>query len=167
MDAPCGDFHWMRYCDLRDIEYVGIDIVPDLIAQDMFHFGGHHREFRVGDIVRDQLPRVDLVLCRDCLVHLTSDEIFAAVRNLARSGSTYLLTTTFVDVESNEDLGEAGGWRPLNLCRPPFCFPEPAVIINEGCTEQNGKYSDKSLALWTLSDLRPLVTEYETGGTAS
>ena len=38
-----------------------------------------------------------MILCRDCLVHLTFDDARAALQNLRRSGSKYLLTTTFTD----------------------------------------------------------------------
>src|SRR5262245_66529053 len=31
LDAPCGDFNWMRQVGLDGIQYVGIDIVADLI----------------------------------------------------------------------------------------------------------------------------------------
>ena len=32
LDVPCGDFNWMRFVDLDGIDYIGADIVPDLIA---------------------------------------------------------------------------------------------------------------------------------------
>jgi hypothetical protein len=35
----------------------------------------------------------------------------------------------------------------------PFYFPEPLLIVNEGCTEEAGQYTDKSLGLWLLSDI--------------
>jgi hypothetical protein len=46
-----------------------------------------------------------------------------------------------------------GDWRPLNFQRPPFTFPAPLEFINEACTEWNGDYADKSLALWQIADL--------------
>jgi hypothetical protein len=41
------------------------------------------------DLTGDPLPRVDVVLCRDCLVHLSFQNIFRAFANLRRSGSRY------------------------------------------------------------------------------
>src|SRR6185295_16640264 len=31
LDAPCGDFNWMRNVDLSGIEYTGVDVVVELI----------------------------------------------------------------------------------------------------------------------------------------
>jgi hypothetical protein len=98
---------------------------------------------------------VDLVLCRDCLVHLSNAHIRDAIENLRASGSTWLLTTTFRAHDQNGDLDD-GDWRPLNLERPPFGFPPPVAVVNEGCSEHDGAFADKSLGLWRIADL-PVV----------
>lgn len=46
-----------------------------------------------------------------------------------------------------------GSWRPLNLTKPPFNLPTPCFTINENCTEDNGKYKDKSMCVWKISEL--------------
>ena len=33
IDAPCGDFHWMSHTELRLDRYIGVDLIPALIAQ--------------------------------------------------------------------------------------------------------------------------------------
>ena len=65
-----------------------------------------------------------MILCRDCLVHLPFRHVRRAVRNFKRSGARWLLTTTFCNRQTNDDAAP-GAWRPLNLCRDPFRFPEP------------------------------------------
>src|ERR1041385_4069831 len=92
LDVPCGDFNWLRHFDLGIERYIGIDIVPVLIARNRAKFGSRRHRFLVRDMVRDRLPRADLIFCRDGLVHLTHAEIFAALRNFKRSRSTWLLT---------------------------------------------------------------------------
>jgi hypothetical protein len=72
---------------------------------------------------------------------------------MQRSGSAFLLTTTFPGVRVNEKLNQKVRWRPLNLTRPPFDFPPPLRVLNEGCTEDQGRWADKSLGLWRLADL--------------
>lgn len=152
LDIPCGDFHWMSRVDLTGIFYLGADIVPPLIQADQARYGGDNVQFQTLDLIRDDLPRVDLVLCRDCLVHLSFDDIEAAFRNLCRSGSTWLLTTTFPDRSANRNI-LTGQWRPLNLTAPPFNLPEPQRLINEECTENGGIYRDKSLGLWKIQEI--------------
>jgi len=151
LDVPCGDFHWMRMLDL-DVDYIGADVVPDLIAANNAHYASDRRRFQVVDISNDDLPRVDLVFCRDLLVHFSFSDARRAIANLKRSGSTYLLTTTFADRTTNADI-ETGQWRPLNLQLAPFDFPPALRLVNEKCTEWGDAWADKSLALWKLADL--------------
>jgi hypothetical protein len=157
LDLPCGDFGWMSRVDLTSIAYTGADIVADLIAKNIvLHGETDGRRFLRLDLTRDTLPRADVVLCRDCLVHLSAGSIAAAFANLRRSGSTWLLTTTFLELQGNRAIAD-GDWRPLNLERPPFGLPAPHRVIIEGCTEEGGAYRDKALGLWRITDL-PEIT---------
>jgi hypothetical protein len=97
-------------------------------------------------------PAADLLLCRDCLVHLSFADIDKALRNIRRSSLAYLLTTTFPAESVNADI-VTGDWRPLNLQAAPFNLPTPVELINEGCTEGDGAFADKSLGLWRIRDL--------------
>jgi hypothetical protein len=106
----------------------------------------------VADISRDPLPRADVILCRDCLVHLSDEAAFASIANFKASGSRFLLSTTFYAQDENRR-GSTGGWRALNLQRPPFAFPAPILLIPERQFEPDRTYSDKSLGLWALSSL--------------
>jgi len=153
LDLPCGDFTWMAQMDLRGITYLGADIVPAIIAVNDARYGRPGQiEFRQLDLVSDPLPAADLVLCRDCLVHLSFANINRAIANLKRSGARWLLTTTFPDASANRDIDD-GDWRALNMQQAPFLFPAPEIVINEGCTEAGGDYADKSLGLWRVEDL--------------
>jgi hypothetical protein len=153
LDLPCGDFGWMSRVDLDGITYTGADIVADLVAKNVVLYGETpQRRFLRLDLTRDALPRADVVLCRDCLVHLSAASIAASFANLRRSGSTWLLTTTFLELQANRAIAD-GDWRPLNLEHPPFSLPAPHRVIVEGCTEEGGAYRDKALGLWRIADL--------------
>jgi hypothetical protein len=153
LDLPCGDFGWLSMVPLN-LDYIGADIVGDLVASNEQRFGGPHsrRRFLRLDLTTDSLPRVDVVLCRDCLVHLSFEHIRQAFDNLRRSGSAWLLTTTFLDHDENDDI-ETGDWRILNLTKPPFGLPAPKAVLVEGCLESDGAYADKALGLWRIADL--------------
>jgi hypothetical protein len=152
LDAPCGDFNWAAPLSDSVERYVGIDVVPALIDANRRHWLSERRRFVCRDFVRQRLPRADLVLCRDGLVHLNARDIVSAVGNLRRSGAEYLIATTFVDDRPNLDIA-TGEWRPLNMQRPPFSFPTPLAIIDERCHHTGGIYADKRLALWRFQDL--------------
>lgn len=149
LDIPCGDFHWMSTVELAVESYVGADIVWDLIKENKTKYASQNVRFECLDITRDNLPQVDLVLCRDLLVHLPFKLIDKALCNLKRSGSRYLLTTTFLQRGTNEEI-ELGGWRPIDLCAQPFCFPKPIEILVE---TREGTFDDKALGLWQIEDL--------------
>jgi SAM-dependent methyltransferase len=158
LDLPCGDFHWMRDVDLSGVAYTGGDIVEEIIQRNWERYRRDNVVFQRLDLLGDDLPPADLVICRDCLVHFSFVDTFRALQNICRSNSTYLLTTTFPARQRNTDI-LTGHWRPLNLAASPFRLPAPLLIINEGCTEVNGEYADKSLGLWRVDDLREALVK--------
>src|SRR5471032_3277523 len=89
LDAPCGDFFWMKEVPLELERYIGADIVPALIAENTKKYANPAREFQVLDLTRHALPAVDVIFCRDCLVHLPFEAIAAALANIKKSGSRY------------------------------------------------------------------------------
>jgi SAM-dependent methyltransferase len=152
LDIPCGDFNWISPVASRMDRYIGADIVPALVTQNQRRYGSARVHFVTLDLTADPLPAADVVLCRDCLVHLTLRDIARCLDNIRRSGATYLVTTTFVGPRPNEDI-RTGGWRPLNLERPPFSLPGPLCLIDERCLHTGGIYADKRLGVWRIVDL--------------
>jgi len=152
LDIPCGDFNWIKQVDWSGRQYIGADIVNEVIQKNIDQHQTNLISFEVLDLTSDTLPSVDLIFCRDCLVHLSFEDIYQALSNIKRSGCRYLMTTTFPNEEINEDIF-SGGWRPINLCIRPFKFPDPVFLLNEQCTEGNGIFADKSLGLWKINYL--------------
>jgi hypothetical protein len=152
LDVPCGDFSWMQHLAAQEVSYIGGDIVPGVIAMNNVRFASSSRTFQVLDLTRDALPAADLLLCRDCLVHLSFADALAALANVAHAPIRYFLTSTFPDCSHNDDI-VSGDWRVINLSLPPFNLPPPLRLIGEQCSEANGLFSDKSLALYRVEDL--------------
>jgi len=151
LDVPCGDFFWMQLVPL-EVQYLGGDIVADMVRDNIHTFSNDKRMFFRMDIIKDPLPRADLLLCRDCLVHLSYAHIFSALRNIFESECKYLLTTTFPKQTKNADI-TTGSWRPINLQLHPFGLPAPTSLIAEP-QPPDGTWQDKSLGLWDLVALR-------------
>ncbi len=146
LDVACGDFNWMRQTKLDGIRYIGADVVPDLVARNRRLYGGEGRTFVVLDVTKNRLPHADVILCRDCLIHLSFARIHAAVANFKRSGARHLLCTTHTTVRQNVDCPD-GGWRSVNLQLPPFNFPPPLKLIVEDAE------LGKGLGVWRLDEL--------------
>jgi SAM-dependent methyltransferase len=150
LDIPCGDFKWMQHLNLSGINYIGADIVDELITNNINQFTNRANvKFKVIDLIRDPLPQSDLIIVRDCLVHLSFDDIIGAINNIKLSKSKYLLTTTFTNFHLNSDM-VTGEWRPINLQDAPFNLSLPKLVINENFTGENGEFKDKSMALWEI-----------------
>lgn len=146
LDAACGDFNWMRYVELGPVKYIGVDVVSDLISRNQALYQDELKMFVALDIAREPLPQADVILCRDCLIHLSFRSINAVLSNLRRTSATHLLCTTHTTVNENVDCPD-GSWRNLNLQLPPFNFPEPAKLIIEDCE------LGKCLGVWRVKDL--------------
>jgi hypothetical protein len=153
LDIPCGDFHWMQNVDLSAIRYIGADVVPHLVKETAEKFGAPNKTFIQLDLIRDDLPRVDLILCRDCLIHLSFKDARRALNNLKRSGSRYGLITTNPTIRTNYPIN-TGEFRPVNLELLPFSLGKPIELHRDRRKPLPGETlidPDKSLALYRLN----------------
>jgi len=154
LDIPCGDYYWLKDLELNIENYIGADIIKELIETNILKFEKNKTHFTVLDIKNNSLPTVDLVFVRDLFIHFSFQDIYSSLANIKKSGSKYLLTTTFTNCKKNYDI-KTGGWRKVNLCVKPFYFPHPLYILNENSPEGK-KYQDKSMGLWLIKDIRLL-----------
>jgi len=150
LDIPCGDFHWMQNVNLKIDRYIGADIVPELIAENIRHYPKAGEFIRL-DLIKDRLPSVDAIFCRDCLVHLSLREVRRALRNIKASAPKYLMTTTFPECLENIDT-VTPYWRPLNLEIAPFHFPKPLISIRDFSVNLRTDQG-KHLGIWRSTDL--------------
>jgi len=141
LDAPCGDFNWMKHVVKKypDMEYIGADIVKNIVKTNNDKYSSEKIKFIELDIVNDPLPKANLMICRDCLFHFSTDYIFKFLDNFLNSDIDYLLTTSFNDIENTNI--HVGGFFRLNLFAAPFNFPTETLYsiedwanhpINEG-----------------------------------
>jgi hypothetical protein len=151
LDTPCGDYNWMKSVP-KNCTYIGGDIVAELVENNQKLYASDKVQFKLIDITKDDLPKVDLIFCRECLQHLSNENVRKALSNFKRSGSKYLLVTSFPKTWRNWDILD-GDYRPLNLRKRPFCFPKPIFEIVETF---RGKYNigfDKMMYLYELSNM--------------
>jgi len=158
LDVPCGDMFWIRHILDTSITYTGADISSLAIKENRKKFS--LLTFQVMDAVKEIPNTYDLIISRDLLVHLPLAHCKQVLWNFCESGSRYLLTTTFPDRVQNTELSYSGRvvqWRPLNLAVEPFNLPLPLAVIIEECVEGDGNFSDKSLALYDLHQIRKVL----------
>ena len=150
LDIPCGDFYWLKEVDLNSLNYIGADIVEDIIIHNKENFSKKNITFTKLDIISDSLPKVDLIFCRDLFQHLSNDDILKSIKNIKKSDSKFFLSSSQISTQKNNDI-KTGQWRRLNLLLPPFSFPKPLKMVNEQSTIKQS--SGKCLFLWEISDI--------------
>ncbi|UYV37714.1 methyltransferase domain-containing protein [Rhodobacteraceae bacterium D3-12] len=130
VDAPCGDFNWMRLVlEKVNVTYTGLDIVDDLIKDNNEKYRSDKVDFGRADICEDKLPACDLLIVRDCLIHLSYRDIDAFLKNIQDVDYKYLLVSSYVgDSEiENKDI-TTGDVRVVNLFKHPFNFDRDKVL---------------------------------------
>ncbi len=152
LDLPCGDFNWMQHVAIGEAQYIGADIVGDMVDNNQKEYADEKRGFKKLDLTSDPLDKVDVIFIRDCLVHLTYLQIKDAFANIKKADIKYILITSYPKSDTNYDI-VTGGWRKLNFENAPFKFPPPLDFIDEKC-EEGAYFADKVMALWKVSDLK-------------
>lgn len=131
-DLGCGDWSFSSQVDWSGVEYVGVEVVPEVVE------GLNRRHARPGvrfvaaDLTRDPLPHADLALVKDVLQHWPNRSV---VDFLPRLNAYPLVLVTndsrllrrrwwhpfwFRDaIPANVDT-TVGGYRPLRLRERPF-----------------------------------------------
>ncbi len=144
VDVPCGDLNWLRSVDLGDAEYLGVDVVPDLIEHNRETYGTDRMRFACEDLTVWVPPAVDLVIVRDLLIHLTNEQALAALANVVASGARLLLVSNYAKVRRNADTF-TGGLRLHNLLREPFTRFEFAAAVRRRLPDGDGNQGRQML----------------------
>lgn len=143
-DAPCGDWNWMKEVQFPPaMQYIGGDVVSDLVEETSRRFGGRGRSFKTFDITKDRFPNADIWLCRDCLAHLSNVDVKQALDNFCDSQIPFALISNYIGVGPNEDIA-SGGFRPLDLTKHPFNLPDAYEAINDW----PGQEGVRKVGLW-------------------
>lgn len=154
LDIPCGDYNWMKTVD-KKCNYIGGDIVKQIIENNQKLYTSDKVSFQHLDMTKDALPKVDMIFCKDCLQHLSYEHVAAALNNFKKSGSKYLLVSTFPRTWRNHDIYD-GDYRPLNIRIKPFGLPKPIYKFRETSISE-GVSSDKYMYLYLLDSI-PEIT---------
>ena len=148
-DLPCGDFHWFDLFlkDHPQLDYVGYDIVEPLIARN--RIAHPDRRFEVLDIVTEFPAAADLLFSKDLVNHLYEQDVWAALRNMAASGSRWLMITSNTGFPNTElYMFRPGASRELDLQAAPYSLPSPI-------------WSDHYFSVWSVEAVARRVAEHD------
>lgn len=123
VDVGCGDWAFSRYVDWGPIVYTGIDVVKEVIEKNGRRFSSPNIRFVHGDILKMELPKGELLVCKDVLQHLTNADIALFLSKIKKFKHCLITNDCVV---CNEPVGlenkdtTRGPNRPLDLTKPPF-----------------------------------------------
>jgi SAM-dependent methyltransferase len=137
VDLGCGDFRVGQLIAGPPFDYVGVDVVDDVIDYSRRHYQRDGVRFLRRDIARDELPDGDLCLVREVFQHLSNRQIAAALARMGkyrlrlvsdREPSAAAALTPNLDrpqgAESRTDLVSA-----LRFDRSPFNQPNVELVL--------------------------------------
>lgn len=156
LDIPCGDYNWMKEIN-KKCTYIGGDIVKEIIEKDNKLYASDQVSFQVLNMTTDTLPKVDMIFCKDCLQHLSHENVILAINNFKKSGSKYLFVSSFPRTWRNHDIYD-GDYRPLNVRKKPFNLPKPIFKFREESIAE-GVESDKYMYLFELSSVQEIKVQ--------
>lgn len=145
LDIPCGDFNWFQKMEFNDLEYTGADVVEEIIKNNNKKYRQKNINFKVLDVLNDNLGNYDLIFNRDCLIHFNDKEIFQVLKNISKTKSKFFATTTYFNSKVNNESKLNDNWRPLNLMINPFNLNNPIEFLDDGSNENITTASKKIL----------------------
>lgn len=151
-DVGCGVADWIKPLILPGVEYHGYDLIQELVYKNSA--GGWDRCFSVFNVLLDQLPQRDLILCRDLLIHLCTDDLLLALTNFKKSQSKYLLASTYPrtknQLQSARNVYHGGGCGTVmwNLESEPF-----NLVAIDRIAETHSTCRGRELILVDVQDL--------------
>ena len=131
LDCGCGDWNWMRHVDLTGIQYIGCDIVPQLVETLQQTFSAPTINFQVLNLLQDPPDTADLWLARDLCSLFSSEDTWQFFQKFLDSGSKYLAITSIETDDSYQDIF-TGAWTPRNFLAAPFSMPVPLHDLDDG-----------------------------------
>lgn len=138
VDIGCGDWRVMRNVDLSEAYYLGFDVVRSVIEKNIQAFSSSKVNFMFGDCLEIDLPKADLLVCKDVFIHFPNQSIFSLIAQFHKY--KHVLITNCVDPDtftaSNQDCA-MGSWRRVDISAPPFNVKGKKLLIYPAETYHN------------------------------
>jgi SAM-dependent methyltransferase len=165
VDIGCGDWGLSKHIDWSNVQYTGIDIVPEIATNLQAQYGSHNVTFKQGNLMFDELPSADLLIVKDVLQHLPNQAVssliatqlkkykFAIITN-DRERIQYLLYPLKYPLkrigEANIDI-PSGEWRPLKLRDNPFNLAATEILTFSYQLSRR-TFDVKEVLFWNLGE---------------
>ena len=119
LDYGCGDWQFSKLIDWTGIDYLGMDVVPEVIEKNQAKYSKVNVRFECVTSAT-VLPQVDLILCKEVFQHLPIATNQDLLRKFRQASKMMLITNdNGTHAECNKDVS-IGGWSPIKLEAVPY-----------------------------------------------
>lgn len=123
VDLGCGDWRIGELMDWLGVDYVGVDVVPEVVEANRRRDTPDNVSFVCLDALVDDLPEGDVLVVKDVLQHWPNADVLRLL-DAAEERFTFTVVTNDVSSKShpakvNSDIA-LGDWRPVDIERAPF-----------------------------------------------
>lgn len=128
LDLGCGDWQFSKFLNLSSVSYLGVDVVESVIEFNSNSYSASNIEFISRDITTYEVPKADLIICKDVLQHLCNKDVIEILIKIIKSSKFSLITNDFTSGDSvNKDINN-GNYRCLDLSLSPFNLDVLTVV---------------------------------------
>ncbi len=166
LDIGCGEFNWQKHIDWAAIgvDVTAVEIVPAIVT--------HLKQLScitaayTGDFVVEVPPELlaqpapDVVLLRNFLQHLTTEDIRRVIRNVMRLQPKFIIMNHYPDFVTENmsiDLSIHYRYRPINLFLSPYNLPRPINVFRDDSATSVWKTADIATIDWVSAPSKPTV----------
>jgi 2-polyprenyl-3-methyl-5-hydroxy-6-metoxy-1,4-benzoquinol methylase len=131
LDLGCGDWQFSKFLDLSSVSYLGVDVVESVIESNSTSYSASNIKFISRDITTYEVPKADLIICKDVLQHLCNKDVVTILVKIITSSKFSLITNDFnPDNTENKDI-DNGNYRCLDLTLSPFYLDVVTILESE------------------------------------
>jgi 2-polyprenyl-3-methyl-5-hydroxy-6-metoxy-1,4-benzoquinol methylase len=131
LDLGCGDWQFSKFLDLSSVSYLGVDVVESVIESNSTSYSASNIKFISRDITTYEVPKADLIICKDVLQHLCNKDVVNILVKIITSSKFSLITNDFnPDNTENKDI-DNGNYRCLDLTLSPFYLDVVTILESE------------------------------------
>ena len=132
VDVGCGDWQFSRLIDWSAVDYLGLDVVPEVIKKNRSRYAAPNVRFELAPERFADISSADLLLVKDVLQHFPTDAVHRFVKEVLGRFRFALVTNCIEPASHRNREIEVGGFRPLDLREAPFNYPAPVVFSFSG-----------------------------------
>jgi 2-polyprenyl-3-methyl-5-hydroxy-6-metoxy-1,4-benzoquinol methylase len=131
LDLGCGDWQFSKFLDLSSVSYLGVDVVESVIESNSTSHSASNIKFISRDITTYEVPKADLIICKDVLQHLCNKDVVTILVKIITSSKFSLITNDFKPENTeNKDINN-GDYRCLDLTLSPFYLDVVTILESE------------------------------------